>query len=139
MASNYPSDQRGLYTNQNYASPQYQQQMPSQIPVYQSQPQQFQYGQPVVTPAVVTVPQVVVNQPVRCRTVSINMTCPFCKQQILTNTTESFNYKACCVCCLTCFVLFALIQCCNDKDIGCTDCEHRCPACAQLIGKYYAM
>ena len=41
MASNYPSDQRGLYTNQNYASPQYQQQMPSQVPVYQSQPQQF--------------------------------------------------------------------------------------------------
>ena len=147
MATNYPSDQRELYQKPPANVPVYQNQPPANVPVYQNQPPQqnipYQYAQPVVQPvvqpAIVAVPQVVVNQPVRCRTVPIAMNCPFCHQQITTNTLESFNCKACCVCCITGFIIFACIQCINDKDIGCTDCEHRCPICGNLIGKYYAM
>ena len=145
MATNYPSEQRDFNQNQNYGPPpQYQQQPPSQVPIYQSMPPQqnyqAQYAQPIVSPAVIAVPQtVVINQPVRCRTEPLNTACPFCKAQIVTLTNTSINWKACFVCCITCYIGYIFIQCTNDKDFGINDCSHTCPNCGQLVGKYYAM
>ena len=103
------------------------------------------YGQPLTNyqnPNIIpiqTVPTVVVNAPTKFTKSPMSLVCPRCKASITTNIQEEFNWSAFCLCCFTCFVIFACIQCCNGKDLGCTDVKHFCPNCGQMVGGYVAI
>ena len=114
-------------------------------PVQQGYPLQQGYGQPlsnyqnaVIVP-VQTVPTVVANNPIKFTKSPMAIVCPRCTASITTNIQEECNWSACGLCCYTGFCIFACIQCCNGKDIGCTDVKHYCPNCGQLIGGYIAI
>ena len=68
-----------------------------------------------------------------------NMICPFCEERIQTQIETSTNIKALCTAIATLYIGFFLIQTCKSKPVSCDDCEHTCPNCGQIIGKYYAM
>ena len=70
---------------------------------------------------------------------SKRMVCPFCEETIDTETDRSTNIKALLTAIGTCYCGFALIQKCKGKPVDCNDCEHSCPNCGHMIGKYYAM
>ena len=67
------------------------------------------------------------------------MKCPFCEAEIMTQTSRSTNIKALATAIATLYIGFYLIQTCKSKPVSCDDCEHTCPECTQIIGKYYAM
>lgn len=71
--------------------------------------------------------------------VPVRMICPFCGQNIDTQTKTSTNMKALCTAIGTLYVGFVCLQTCKKKEVSCDDCEHFCPSCGQLIGMYYAM
>ena len=68
-----------------------------------------------------------------------SLKCPFCEETITTQIEKSTNIKALLTAIGTLFIGFVLIQICKNKPVGCKDCEHTCPNCGHIIGKYYAM
>ena len=68
-----------------------------------------------------------------------SLKCPFCEETITTQIEKSTNIKALLTAIGTLFIGFVLIQMCKNKPVGCKDCEHTCPSCGHIIGKYYAM
>ena len=134
--------QQGYQGQQGYPA---QQGIPGQqgYPVQQI-PGQQGYGQSIATyqnPAIIipvqTAPRVVA--PIKFTKSPMAIVCPRCGASITTNIQEECNWSACCLCCYTGFVIFACIQCCNGKDLGCTDVKHFCPNCGNLIGGYIAI
>ena len=67
------------------------------------------------------------------------MICPFCGVDMTTQTSRSTNIKALATAIATLYIGFYLIQTCKSKPVSCDDCEHTCPGCGHIIGKYYAM
>ena len=67
------------------------------------------------------------------------MECPFCQEKIETQTKRSTNIKALLTAIGTLYIGFYLIQTCKGKPVSFDDCEHSCPNCRQIIGKYYSM
>ena len=65
--------------------------------------------------------------------------CPFCEENIKTEIHKSTNIKAVLIAIGTFYIGFVLIQTCKNKPISCKDCEHTCPNCGHIVGKYYAM
>jgi len=69
--------------------------------------------------------------------VSITMTCPFCKKLIKTTTEDRFQILAC-ICCL----IFSLFYCCfeifRNKNLCCCNTSHRYPNCGRYLGSYDA-
>ena len=137
-------NQQGYQGQQGYPA---QQGNPAQQG-YQGQqgyPPQQGYGQPIGTyqnPAIIipvqTVPRVV-SVPIKFTKSPMAIVCPRCGASVTTVTQEECNWSACCLCCYTGFHIFACIQCCNGKDIGCTDVKHSCPNCGNLVGGYIAI
>ena len=68
-----------------------------------------------------------------------SLKCPFCEETITTQIEKSTNIKALLTAIGTLFIGFVLIQMCKNKPVGCKDCEHTCPSCGHIIGRYYAM
>ena len=123
-----------------------QQGFPSQqgYPAQQGFQVQQGYGQPIYAyqnPSIIipiqTVPRP--SAPIKFTKSPMAIICPRCGASITTNIQEECNWSACCLCCYTGFCIFACIQCCNGKDIGCTDVKHFCPNCGNLIGGYIAI
>ena len=119
-----------------------------QVPVYQNIPPQpypqVQYSQPVVIPAPVTTPAIIINQPVMYQNIKVtsrplNTFCPFCKSPIVTVIRPETNLTAWCCCLWSCGIIFACIQMAKNKEMSCYDYTHTCPQCGSIIGKYYAM
>ena len=67
------------------------------------------------------------------------MICPFCGVDMTTQTSRSTNIKALATAIATLYIGFYFIQTCKSKPVSCDDCEHTCPGCGHIIGKYYAM
>lgn len=67
------------------------------------------------------------------------MICPHCGADMTTQTSRSTNIKALATAIATLYIGFYLIQTCKSKPVSCDDCEHTCPECGHIIGKYYAM
>ena len=67
------------------------------------------------------------------------ISCPFCEEEINTKIKKSTNIKALLIAIGTLYIGFVLIQTCRGKAVSCKDCEHSCPNCGHLIGKYHAM
>ena len=65
--------------------------------------------------------------------------CPFCLENTRTEIHKSTNIKAFLIAIGTFYIGFVLIQTCKNKIVSCKDCEHTCPNCGHLIGKYFAM
>lgn len=70
---------------------------------------------------------------------SKKMNCPYCEEFIETETEKSLNIKALLTAIATFYIGFVVIQACKNKDISFQDCEHTCPKCGTVIGKYYVM
>ena len=70
---------------------------------------------------------------------SVTMLCPECNERISTETEKKYNIKAILTAIATFYVGLVAIQLCNNKGIGCEDCEHSCPKCGTRLGAYYAM
>ena len=105
------------------------------------------YGQPMQGPPLATSQGFVANQaqPQVVQVVTgqhnfgtkpVSLTCQFCKNPVTTNVEKKCNCCTCCLCCWTGFFIFICIQCCRDKEIGCSDATHTCPNCGQLLGNY---
>ena len=146
----YPPQKQPEYPPQYQTQNQPQYQPAAPVPVYQrqiSRPQNvvpIQYARPVVIQPVQLGATIMVSQPVVhnqtfiSRTLPSNINCPFCKMPITTQTRLSLNFQACCMCIFCTFIFFCM-QCLNNKDCGCYDCEHICPNCGNMVGKYHAM
>ena len=93
-------------------------------------------GQPaiVVNQAQPQVVNVVSGQTFGTNPVSI--TCQFCKNPVTTVVQKKCNCCTCCLCCMMGIVFFVCIQCCRNKEIGCSDATHTCPSCGQILGTY---
>lgn len=65
----------------------------------------------------------------------VSTICWYCKNTILTETEERFNYFAC-FCFLLFGILYICVQACTDKNICCCDIIHRCPRCGVILGTY---
>ena len=105
------------------------------------------YGQPMQGPPLATSQGFVANQapPQVVQVVTgqqnfgtkpVSLTCQFCKNPVTTNVEKKCNCCTCCLCCWTGFFIFICIQCCRDKEIGCSDATHTCPNCGQILGNY---
>ena len=105
------------------------------------------YGQPMQGPPIATSQGFVANQaqPQVVQVVTgqqnfgtkpVSLTCQFCKNPVTTNVEKKCNCCTCCLCCWTGFFIFICIQCCRDKEIGCSDATHTCPNCGQILGNY---
>ena len=66
----------------------------------------------------------------------VSLTCQFCKNPITTRVEKKCNCCTCCLCCATGLIFFICIQCCRNKEIGCSDATHTCPNCGQILGNY---
>ena len=77
--------------------------------------------------------------PVRVGLEPKKMNCPFCEEKIETQIETSTNIKALLISIGTLFIGYFLIQICKNKSVSCKDCEHTCPNCGHIIGRYYAM
>ena len=124
---------------------------PVQPLIYQQNPQIQPMIQPIYSTNIPMVqPQpyiqggIIINQnqplfPVQGITTNpIPMSCPYCKQQIITQVQTSFNCCACCFCC--CFgIFYFLIQAIRGKELCCDDAIHRCPHCHNIVGTYGAL
>ena len=123
----------------------------------QSSPElNYQYGQPPnsasmpMNPQVVPIvigqpqPQIIVNQvtPVVAvsapapRSTPYLTVCPYCRNQVMTSSIQTFNCCTCLLCYCTGIIWFCIIQAIRDKDIGCYDAVHKCPNCGQTISVY---
>ena len=169
MDSNYPSDNRGLnqnyppgpqqasnfqpfqpvgvQINQQSYQPQQgyvaQQGYPPQqgYVVQQGYPTQQVYAQPViVSPG--NINSLVVNQPINTNIVfgraPVEAICPRCKAPVTTVVEDRCNGAAWGFCCVA-SCIYACYQSYRGKDLGCTDTQHFCPNCKQIIGAYVAM
>ena len=121
-----------------------------------SDPKNFDYGQPApstsmaMNPQPVPVaygqaqPQIIVNQVSPVVAVGIPATraspyitvCPYCRNQVMTSSIQTFNCCTCLLCWCTGLIWFCIIQSIRGKDIGCYDAIHKCPNCGQTIGVY---
>ena len=89
-------------------------------------------------------PQIIVNQVTPAVTVAIPATratpyltvCPYCRNQVMTSSIQTFNCCTCLLCWCTGLIWFCIIQSIRGKDIGCYDAVHKCPNCGQTIGIY---
>ena len=70
---------------------------------------------------------------------SLTMQCLFCNEKIQTKINKSSNMKAVLIAIGLCCCGFAAMQSCNNKEVGCDDCEHEYPSCGYKIGYYYDM
>ena len=65
----------------------------------------------------------------------VSITCPFCKNPIITKTESKLSFLAC-----FCFFVFNIVYCCfqicRDKNPCCCDISHRCPKCGKIVGHY---
>ena len=68
----------------------------------------------------------------------IDLTCPYCKAKITTETETSCSCKAVCFCLITDIVFYPIVQCCRKKKICCCDTVHTCPKCNLRLGSYDA-
>ena len=163
MDYNYPSDNRGLaqncppgtqqmqglqpvqpvgvQINQQSYQPQ-QGYLPQQgYPIQQGLPPQQVYAQPVIiSPA--NINSLIVNQPINNNIVfgrtPLEAICPRCQSPVTTVVEDRCNGAAWGFCCVaSCF--YACYQSYRGKDLGCTDTQHSCPNCKQIIGAYIAM
>ena len=89
-------------------------------------------------------PQIIVNQVTPAVTVAIPAmqatpyltVCPYCRNQVMTSSIQTFNCCTCLLCWCTGLIWFCIIQAIRGKDIGCYDAVHKCPNCGQTIGIY---
>ncbi len=89
-------------------------------------------------------PQIIVNQLTPAVTVAIPATratpyltvCPYCRNQVMTSSIQTFNCCTCLLCWCTGLICFCIIQSIRGKDLGCYDAVHKCPNCGQTIGVY---
>ncbi len=89
-------------------------------------------------------PQIIVNQVTPAVTVAIPATratpyltvCPYCRNQVMTSSIQTFNCCTCLLCWCTGLICFCIIQSIRGKDLGCYDAVHKCPNCGQTIGVY---
>ena len=89
-------------------------------------------------------PQIIVNQVTPAVTVAIPAmqatpyltVCPYCRNQVMTSSIQTFNCCTCLLCWCTGLIWFCIIQSIRGKDIGCYDAVHKCPNCGQTIGIY---
>ena len=160
MNNNFPSENRGL--NQNYPpgpqqmqnfqpvgvqinqqSFQPQQGFPPQgYPVQQGIPPQQVYAQPVII-SPPNINSIVVNQPIVNKNIVFGRSpfetvCPRCGGNIITVVEDRCNGAAWGFCCIA-FCFYACYQSYRGKDLGCSDTQHTCPICKQIIGAYIAM
>ena len=84
-------------------------------------------------------PSISIFGPVRVGLEPKKMNCPFCEEKIETQIETSTNIKALLISIGTLFIGYFLIQICKNKSVSCKDCEHTCPSCGHIIGRYYAM
>ena len=70
---------------------------------------------------------------------SVTMTCHNCEESVMTRIVKTTNIKAVLTAIGTLYIGLVCIQICNNKSIGCEDCEHYCPLCGFKLGRYYAM
>ena len=146
----------GYTTEKGPINPQFQQNSQQYIQPGNAQPYAYgqqpsvqqQYGAPVMISS--SLPQggnaIIVNQPLPAIVITttpsmagtspVQMTCPFCMNQITTSVEKTCNCITCFLCWVTGFCLFCCIQSCSGKEIGCCDATHRCPSCGSLIGQY---
>jgi len=146
----YTSNQQGNQYQYGQNIPQLQQQPPQYVQYQQnpdplftvqiSRPVVIQTGQiPVYPSTIVTnqrVPGVMLCN--RFGLSPVSTTCTFCGSMVTTQVQETCNCEACCLCCMTGFLIYAIIQCCNGKDLCCCDAIHICPNCGRQLGTYYA-
>ena len=121
-------------------------------PLVQPPQQNMPPGQPV-TPVVQNMPGPIIqapvqNQPivinqnipmnqVKLKTSPVSMICPFCNNNITTIVETEFNCLNCCFCFCFC-IIWLIVQLASDKELNCTDANHKCPSCGHLIGQYRA-
>jgi len=102
---------------------------------------------PIITTSPPPQPQPVIqiNQtrtftgPLKLGLESKRINCPHCNQEIDTQIETSMNMKALITAIATLYIGYVLIQICKNKEVTCVDCEHSCPNCKHIIGKYLAM
>ena len=109
--------------------------------VQQGYPTQQVYAQPViVSPG--NIKSLVVNQPINTNIVfgraPVEAICPRCKAPVTTVVEDRCNGAAWGFCCVA-SCIYACYQSYRGKDLGCTDTQHFCPHCKQIIGAYVAM
>ena len=148
----------GYATEKGAINPQIQQNVPQYPQPGLAQNQAYTYGQQQYaqqqngTPVIISssLPQggnaVIINQsipsvvitttPKMAGTSPVQMTCPFCRQQITTSVETSCNCITCFLCWVTGCCFFCCFQLCMGKEIGCCDAVHRCPSCQVVIGAY---
>ena len=81
----------------------------------------------------------IMRAPIKVGTQPLTMQCPFCNEKIQTRINKTTNMKALLTAIGLCYCGFAGMQACNNKEVGCDDCEHECPSCGYKVGNYYAM
>ena len=89
----------------------------------------MQQMQPMMTPSpmVAPPPSVYLREP-------MNITCPFCSNQVTTVTKSECSCKQWLVCCVLCWVFWPVA--CVPFCIGdCYNISHLCPSCGQVAGK----
>ena len=62
--------------------------------------------------------------------------CKFCKKNITTNVSKSWNFGSCFLCYCTSLIFWIFIQSCQGKELNCWDAKHTCPNCGQILGIY---
>ena len=103
-----------------------------------------EYGNPVTTPSPIPPNAVVVNQqtpkivlkPNQYKSSPVCVTCTSCGENIITITSEEFNFCACCLCFASLGVICLCVQSCRGKDFYFYDVTHHCPRCHAIIGTY---
>ena len=101
------------------------------------QPVVVGYDQPVYSAQIVVNQRVPVGIAVVANTSSPFATvCPFCHNNIMTNSLQTFNCCTCLLCCCTSLIIFLCIQAIRGKDFCCYDAIHSCPRCGKTIATY---
>ena len=80
-------------------------------------------------------PIVIYQQPLNLKTSPTNVTCPYCRNQVVTLVETNFNCLNCLFCCWA-FYLWIIVELVRGKDLNCTDATHKCPSCGKVIGYY---
>lgn len=64
------------------------------------------------------------------------VTCPYCHQLGTTMVKSEFSWASCCLCYWGGLIIWLIVQLCREKDINCTDAQHSCASCGNLIHRY---